>query len=153
MRTKTILILVFSCFITSIYAQNDSLSYKNGFYKNDVMISKRAVKELVLTDSKALASFKSAQTLEVIGYIIGYPSAFAFGYDLGYRLGGGKGNNTMLIAGGIGTSVGVLFTFLSQANYKKSIKIYNNNRAEHKNISSLNFGVTSNGEMGFTFRF
>ena len=133
-------------------AQSDSLSYKNGFWKNGEKLRKSAVSELMQTNSVALTKFKNAQTYEVIGYIIGCPSAYVFGYDLGHRLGGGQGNNTMLIAGGIGTAVGVFFTLSSESNYKLSVEIFNGNNSKKQYISSLNLGITSNGGVGLILK-
>jgi hypothetical protein len=153
MKTKTILYIVFSFMLFSGNAQNDSLSYKNGFWKNGEKLSKSTAKELVLNDCEALAKFKNAQTYEVIGYIIGCPSAYAFGYDLGTRLGGGQGNSTLLLVGGIGTAVGLFFSFSSEFNYKQSAIIFNKSRSRDKNLTSINWGLTPNGGIGLTLKF
>ncbi len=88
--------------------------------------------------------------MEVIGKVIGYPSAFIFGYDLGTRLSGGTGNNSMLIAGGIGTAIGLIFGIAAESNYKNSVRLYNSGLKEQ--VSQLSFGLTESGGIGFMYR-
>ena len=102
MKQITLSLLLSLFFTGSIYAQSNNLNYLNGFWLDSQKLSKDAVKEMMKKNETALKAFNNGRTMEVIGKVIGYPSAFILGNDLGTRLGGGTGNNIVLIASGIG---------------------------------------------------
>lgn len=145
-------ILLFSLlFSGSIFAQSDSLTYKNGFWLDGRKLTRVTVKEMMNKNEAALKDFNAGRTMEVVGYIVAYPSAFVLGYDLGRRLAGGAGSNTMLIAGGIGTAVGLVFAIVADNNYKNAVRLYN--ASLKKGVSALSFGLTESGGVGFVYRF
>lgn len=150
MKQITLSLLLSLFFTGSIHAQSESLNYLNGFWLDSQKLSKDAVKEMMTKNEDALKAFNNGRTLEVVGNIIGYPSAFIFGYDLGTRLGGGTGNNSMLIAGGIGTAIGMIFGIVAESNYRNSVTLYNSGLKEQ--VSQLSFGLTESGGIGFVYR-
>ena len=150
MKQITLSLLLSLFFTGSIYAQSNNLNYLNGFWLDSQKLSKDAVKEMMTKNEDALKAFNNGRTMEVVGNIIGYPSAFIFGYDLGTRLSGGTGNNSMLIAGGIGTAIGLIFGIAAESNYKNSVTIYNSGLKEQ--VSQLSFGLTESGGIGFMYR-
>jgi len=83
--------------------------------------------------------------------IIGCPFAFCLGWDLVARLGGGEGNNTLLIVGASGTVVGVVMELIGKNKIKNSVELYNANPNNSKTVS-VNFGLTQNG-VGLNVRF
>lgn len=149
-RITFYLLFFFLLTCSSIFAQTDSLRYINGFWLDSQKLSNTAAKEMITENAAALKVFNNGRTMEVISYVIGYPSAFIFGYDLGTRLGGGAGNNTVLLASGIGTAVGLIFGIAAENNYKKSVIIYNSRQKEA--TSQLSFGITESGGLGFVYR-
>lgn len=150
MKRTTIYLLLFLVFIGNIYGQSDSLIYKNGIWKDGYKLKTSNIKELMTVNENALQVFNSGKTLEVISYVIGCPSGFVFGYDLGTRLGGGKGNNTTLIVSGIGTTVGLIIGFAAENKLKQSVILYNSRFKSE--TSSLHFGITDTGGIGFIFK-
>jgi len=150
MKHLTLPLLLSLFFTGSINAQSNSLSYFNGFWLDSQKLSKDAVKEMMTKNETALKAFNNGRTMDVVGNIIGYPSAFIFGYDLGTRLSGGTGNNSMLIAGGIGTAIGLIFGIAAESNYKNSVRLYNSGLKEQ--VSQLSFGLTESGEIRFVYR-
>ena len=150
MKHLTLSLLLSLFFTGCINAQSNSLNYLNGFWLDSQKLSKDAVKEMMTKNETALKAFNNGRTLDVVSDIIGYPSAFIFGYDLGTRLGGGTGNNTVLIASGIGTAIGLIFGIVAESNYKNSVTIYNSGLKEQ--VSQLSFGLTESGGIGFVYR-
>ncbi len=150
MKHLTLSLLLSLFFTGSIHAQSESLNYLNGFWLDSQKLSKDAVKEMMKKNETALKAFNNGKTLEVIGKVIGYPSAFIFGNDLGTRLGGGTGNNIVLIASGIGTAIGFIHLIAAESNYKNSVRLYNSGLKEQ--VSQLSFGLTESGEIGFVYR-
>lgn len=150
MQHLTLSLLLALFFTGSINAQSNSLNYLNGFWLDSQKLSKETVREMMTENEIALKAFNNGRTLEVVGNIIGYPSAFILGYDLGTRLGGGTGNNSMLIAGGIGTAIGMIFGIVAESNYKNSVTLYNSGLKEQ--VSQLSFGITESGGIGFVYR-
>lgn len=125
------------------------LNVKNDFfgkvvYVGDKKLRPKQVRGLLINHSDALDSYNTGRSLLTIGNIIAIPSAFVFGYQLGYSLFGGEVNNSIFIASGVGTAIGMVVTMLGDGSTKKSVKIYN---AEISNNSSvqLNMGFTKNG--------
>ena len=150
MKRITFILLLSFLFTYSIYAQSDSLSYLNGFWSDNQKLSNATVREMMTENEAALKAFNNGRTMGVLSSVIGYPSAFIFGYDLGTRLGGGTGNNTVLIASGVGTAIGLIFGIVAESNYKNSVTLYNARLKE--GISSISFGLTESGGFGFVYR-
>lgn len=118
MKKIVFLFILFFALCNKSVGQCDSLSYKNGIWKDGQKLSTEDVRSVMANNSEALKLYNSGKTLKIFYYIVGLPSAYMLGYDLGGRLAGGPGNSTMLIAGGIGTAAGLILSFAAESNSK-----------------------------------
>ncbi len=142
---KVLLLSVVCIFIgVSLSAQNNALTYRNGVWQNGIRLSSSDVKALMVNDPEALSVYKKGQGLVVAGYIIGIPCAAAFGFDLGTRMGGGKGNATVLAAGAVGTVVSLIMSLVGENNVKQSVQLYNSKLGGETSYR-IDFGLNRTG--------
>jgi len=138
----------------SVSAQSEltykSEAFQTGIFQNETKLTANQVREVMSGNNEALEQYKSGRTLFVVGQVISYPCAAMFGWDLGTRLGGGKGNGTLLAVGGVGTVVGLIMGFSGEKKIKNSVSLYN---SKTSTVSyQVNFGFTQTG-VGFNMRF
>ena len=136
------------CF--SVSAQSELTRRSDVVFQDGARLRPNQVREVMATNSEALALYNSGRSWLVTGQVIAYPSAFLLGFDLGTRLGGGEGNNTLLAVGAGGTAVGLIIGFIGQNRIGQSVSLYN---STVNNVSyQVNFGFTQSG-IGFTVNF
>ena len=136
------------CF--SVSAQSELTRRSDRVFQDGARLQPNQVREIMATNSEALALYNSGRSLVLTGQIIGVPFACLFGYDLGTRLGGGEGNNTLLAVGAGGTAVGLIIGFIGESRIGQSVSLYN---STVNNVSyQVNFGFTPSG-IGFTVNF
>jgi hypothetical protein len=122
---------------------SDSLSFKSNmfgysYYAGSLQISSASFMQSLNTQPDLCKMFQNGKTMSITGAIIGCVGAYCFGYDLGSRAGGGKGNDKMLIGGGIVTVGGLVLGLIGEGKMKKAVKLYNNNTISMYLETSLN---------------
>jgi hypothetical protein len=86
-----------------------------------------------------------------VGQVVAYPCAFLLGFDLGTRLGGGKGNNTLLGISTAGTVAGLIMALSGEKKIKNSVQLYNS-KSSNTVSCQINFGFTQTG-VGLSMQF
>lgn len=148
---KAFLLIAGIMFCFCLSAQSE-LSFQGGrFMYGDLRIHPSAVRVVMANNSEALELYESGRSLAVVGQIIAYPSAFLLGWDTGARLGGGEGNNGILIGSAVGTVVGLGFVFWGESIIRSSFSLFNSTNSEL--AYQVNFGITQSGGIGFTLSF
>jgi len=113
----------------------------------------KKVSLIIMADnSKALKTYNSGQALGSVGTVFACVGGVFVGWDLGTRLGGGKGNGSLLATGAIGIGVGLGFALIGDAKVKKSVTLYNSKLNTNSVSYQVNFGFTQTG-VGFSMRF
>ncbi len=129
------------------------LTFRSGKVKEDgKKLSAREVRTRMSNDHGALRLYNHGRNLHIIGMGIAMPGSFMFGYDLGTRLGGGEGDNAMLITSGGLIVIGLILTNSSVNNIKNALNLYNSRVPTEQESLDLSFGFTQSG-VGFTLRF
>ncbi len=103
-------------------------------------------------DPRALRLYNHGRNLHIIGMGIAMPGSFMFGHDLGTRLGGGEGDNSMLITSGGLIVIGWILANSSENYIKNALNLYNSRVPAEQESLELSFGFTQSG-VGFTLRF
>ena len=135
----------------SVSAQPE-LIYKGGVLQNGTKLTAEQVREVMSGNSEALELYNSGRSIFVTGQVISYPCAFLLGWDLGTRLGGGKGNGTLLTVGAVGTVVGLIIGLSGESKIKESVSLYNSKASNNALSYRVNFGFTQTG-VGLSMRF
>ncbi len=139
---KKLLFFTIFCFAvaTMLNAQTPELAVQSQLFGYEYQINGTPTNlesfRLQIADNPdALKMFNSGRSTAITGTVIGCIGAFSLGYDLGARLGGGKGNNGMLIGGGVVTIVGLILEMSGKSKMKKATTLFNNNNKQAWNIS------------------
>ena len=129
------------------------LIYKSAnVFQDGLILKAEQVRELMSDNSEALNIYNRGKSLNLVGKIIAYPSAFMLGWDLGSRIAGGEGNNTFLAVGAVGTAVGLIIGISGENRIKKSVLLYNSKASNNALSYQVNFGFTQTG-IGFSMQF
>ena len=133
----------------NLSAQSE-LTYKSGnVLQNGLELKPKQVRVLMADHNDALKSYNAGRAFTITGRVFSYPGAFLFGWDLGTRLGGGEGDDTLLIIGASGAVVGLLIELYGMSKVKKSVSLYN---SKPSNNTQISFGFTPTG-IGFNVQF
>jgi hypothetical protein len=133
--------------------QTGDLSFKSGnwsynYYIGNQQIPYDSFMEKLNGNEAAARMFKSGRSLDISGSVIGCVGAFCFGYDLGTRIGGGKGNTTMLVGGGGVMACGMIMSLVGQGKMKKALRLYKGK----DNAVSMALNINPSGA-GISFNF
>jgi len=150
---KKVSLFILAAILTANFAQAQSeLTYKGGVMQDGTRLTPTKVREIMSGNSEALKMFNSGQALGITGMILGGIGGGLIGWDLGARLGGGKGNGTLLVVGAATAGVGLCFALIGDANVKKSVTLYNSTLSSNTGSYQINFGFTQTG-IGLSMRF
>ena len=156
MKKMVYLFIVGITLCLSVSAQSELIYknelFQNGVFQNGTKLNVGQVRTAMSGNSEALALYNSGRTLYVAGCVIAYPCAFLLGWDTGARLGGGKGNGTLLAVSATGTVVGLIMGLSGERKMKKSIQLYNSNASINALSYQINFGFTQTG-IGLSMQF
>jgi len=128
------------------------LTYNGGIMQNGVKLKPGKVREVMSGNREALKVYNSGKVFGIAGYVFYNIGGYLVGWDLGTRLGGGKGNGTLLAVGAAGFGLGLGFAFIGDAKVKKSVMLYNSKQNNNLVSYQMNFGFTQTG-IGLYMRF
>ena len=129
-----------------------SEAFQSGIFQNETKLNAEQVRAVMSRNSEALGEYNSGRSLLITGQVIAYPCAFLLGWDTGARLGGGKGNNTLLAVSAVGTAAGLIMVIFGEKKVKKSVLLFNSKAGNSTVSYQVNFGFTQTG-VGLSMRF
>ena len=149
---KVVLVFLAGIAVSVSVSAQSELTYNKGVCQNGTKVKPVQIREIMSGNIDALQQYNSGRSLSVTGQVIAYPCAFLLGFDLGTRLGGGKGNGTVLGIGAAGTLIGLIMSSSGEKKIKKSVSLYNSNANNGSVSYQIDFGFTPTS-IGFSMQF
>jgi len=128
------------------------LTYNGGVMQDGIKLTPRRIREVMSGSRDALQMYNGGQIFGIAGFIFSNMGGYMVGWDLGTRIGGGKGNGTLLAVGAVSIGLGLGFSLIGDAKIKKSVMLYNAKQSGNLVSYQMNFGFTQTG-LGLYMRF